>query len=233
MGPGPHGYPGPMGPGPGPMGPGPGPYNPPHMMGPPRPHMGQMGPSMMPPGPMGFPPQEPYPQQQQPGFPAMGGEGEGTAEPQETSNPAVIEAKPKVIYSAPPVRTVPKKTKKSKQEGKKPAEEEAETAGASGGDTAATVAMMTGIDGESYGGGGMQDDSAMVDMEIDMEEMQPTKKEKKEKKKKFIRTAASTVWEDPTLAEWDAGGIFLCVRVCVCVYVCVCERERERECVCV
>jgi len=32
-----------------------------------------------------------------------------------------------------------------------------------------------------------------------------SKKEKKEKKKKFVRMAAGTVWEDLTLSEWDPG----------------------------
>lgn len=34
-----------------------------------------------------------------------------------------------------------------------------------------------------------------------------TKKEKKEKNRKFIRMAAGTVWEDSTLTEWDPGQI--------------------------
>ena len=36
-----------------------------------------------------------------------------------------------------------------------------------------------------------------------------SKKEKKKKEKKFICLAASTTWEDPTLAEW-AQGKLLC-----------------------
>ena len=35
------------------------------------------------------------------------------------------------------------------------------------------------------------------------------KKEKKKKEKKFIRLAASTTWEDPTLAEWAQGELFI------------------------
>lgn len=31
---------------------------------------------------------------------------------------------------------------------------------------------------------------------------------KKEKKKKFVRMAASSTWEDPTLAEWELGWSF-------------------------
>lgn len=32
---------------------------------------------------------------------------------------------------------------------------------------------------------------------------------KKEKKKKFVRMAASSTWEDPTLGEWELGWSFL------------------------
>ena len=34
------------------------------------------------------------------------------------------------------------------------------------------------------------------------------KKEKKKKEKKFIRLAANTTWEDPTLSEWAQGELF-------------------------
>ena len=147
----------------------------------------------------------------------MGGEqmmGEGMTEAPNSSNPAVIEAKPKVIYSAPPVRTVPKKPKKGKSAGKVKAEEDAASAGTSLVDSASSGAMAAG-DGEAFAAVPVgQDDPAPVDMELDTEVSAPTKKEKKEKKKKFVRTAAGTVWEDPTLAEWDTGmwvGHYPCV----------------------
>ncbi|XP_060606514.1 RNA-binding protein 42-like [Ruditapes philippinarum] len=46
------------------------------------------------------------------------------------------------------------------------------------------------------------DDLHVADMDIDSQIMS-NKKEKKEKKKKFIRMAAGTTWEDPSLGEWD------------------------------
>lgn len=36
-----------------------------------------------------------------------------------------------------------------------------------------------------------------------------SKKEKKKKEKKFLRLAANTTWEDPTLAEWQQGQCFV------------------------
>ena len=184
------------------------------MMGPPGPPMGMgpMGHPGMQQGPMGFPPQGSF---QQPGFPMMGGEqmtGESAAEATNSANPGVIEAKPRVIYSAPPVRTVPKKPKKGKSVSKRGAQEDAASAGTVSGDSASTAAASTG-DGESLVAPIGHDDPAPVDMELDTEVSAPTRKEKKEKKKKFIRTAAGTVWEDPTLAEWDPGmsmGLVLC-----------------------
>ena len=48
-----------------------------------------------------------------------------------------------------------------------------------------------------------RDDFHVADMEIDNPYM--SKKEKREKKKKFIRMAAGSTWEDPSLGEWEHG----------------------------
>lgn len=189
----------PMGPhggyGHGPMGPmGPGPYHG-RMMAPMR--SGPMGHPMMP-GPMSFPQhQGGFPQQ---GYP-MSTESGGGESPGQTSSPAVIEAKPKVIYSAPPVRTVPRKAKKGKGEGKGKAGQP--SAGSAAVEASSSVGSGPGIDGEMMASSGaLQDEVGTAEMELDMETSTSTKKEKREKKKKFMRTAAGMVWEDPTLAEW-------------------------------
>jgi hypothetical protein len=55
------------------------------------------------------------------------------------------------------------------------------------------------------------DDLHVADMDIDSQIMS-NKKEKKEKKKKFIRMAAGTTWEDPSLGEWDPGILlYMCL----------------------
>ena len=36
--------------------------------------------------------------------------------------------------------------------------------------------------------------------------VEETKKERRERKRKFVRTAAGTVWEDMSLAEWEQGN---------------------------
>jgi hypothetical protein len=57
-----------------------------------------------------------------------------------------------------------------------------------------------------------QDDSGLVEVDMDPDQMMMMPqghKQKREKKKKFVRTAAGTVWEDPTLAEWDPGKMKL------------------------
>ena len=53
-----------------------------------------------------------------------------------------------------------------------------------------------------------EDDLHVADMDIESQFMS-NKKEKKEKKKKFIRMAAGTTWEDPSLGEWDPGNILV------------------------
>nr|KAG5708705.1 hypothetical protein BaRGS_034922 [Batillaria attramentaria] len=137
--------------------------------------------------------------------PGMGGDGQMGGFPN-TQSPAVIEAKPKVIYSAPPVRTVPKKAGKGKSE-KKQTAGDSNTASLANQttDIAAVAAASSEVGAEMEGAMGqeLEEDTTIADMELDMDLAAPTKREKKEKKKKFIRTAAGQAWEDPTLAEWD------------------------------
>ncbi|XP_046548249.1 RNA-binding protein 42-like [Haliotis rubra] len=109
---------------------------------------------------------------------------------------ATIE-KPKVVYSAPPMRKFPKPDKKSESS----VTESTTVVGESG----PVMPVMEGMaerlhmeyEEAAMGMQGME----LMEQEADM--VQGSKKEKKEKKKKFIRTAAGTVWEDPTLSEWD------------------------------
>ncbi|XP_060085700.1 RNA-binding protein 42-like [Ylistrum balloti] len=177
---GPHGGPRNFGPGPGPFHPGPyhgGPYG-----GPP---MG-MNPHMMPAGgPMG------------PVGPMM---------PDSSQQETVIE-KPKVVYSAAPVRLHPKTGKIKKPKITAPAtttviesvketnvKEKVEKGGVN-------MPIPTDI-GNSAASYTTEEDCDL--MEADTEESAAGgKKSKKDKKKKFIRTAAGDTWEDPSLEEWD------------------------------
>ena len=49
------------------------------------------------------------------------------------------------------------------------------------------------------------DPTPITDMELDTEVSAGVRKERKERKKKFVRTAANSVWEDTTLADWQTG----------------------------
>ncbi|XP_033759039.1 RNA-binding protein 42-like [Pecten maximus] len=172
-----------FGPGPGPYHPGPyhgGPYSgPPHPMG--------MSPHMMPPGgPMG------------PMGPMM---------PESSQHEAVIE-KPKVVYSAAPVRLHPKTGKIKKPKMTVPAttnvieptpetqvKDKVDKGGANIGGT-----IPTDIGASSYT---TEDDCDLMEADVDDSGV-GGKKSKKDKKKKFIRTAAGDTWEDPSLDEWEA-----------------------------
>ncbi|XP_059143349.1 RNA-binding protein 42-like [Physella acuta] len=201
-----------------------GPMGPPrHMMGP-GPNMGQMGPGMMgpqghmgPPGPpMGMPGGQPRPPGLEGSMPFMG----PIDPPQIIRKPAVIE-QPKLVYSAAPVINIDRKTegkKKKKKKGKSEtdatdskakdpvssnstsqpshttAEEEKPPAAV---EAVPDPPMMTGMMG------GINLNPA-VPGNVPGNPANPTgKKEKKKKEKKFIRLAANTTWEDPTLAEWQ------------------------------
>ncbi|XP_053408169.1 RNA-binding protein 42-like isoform X1 [Mercenaria mercenaria] len=202
---------GPMGPGPGPMpgpphgfhpGPpmGPGPMSGPgpgHMRGPPpmgmRPGFGMPGPRPMvgPPGP------------------GMYGvsHGESHTEADHVKEEEEKEDdKPKVIYSSAPIINVQKKEKKKKKKKKNEEGDKVTSASTSG----ATSDVQTSEESKPVYTVTMptkplpepEDDLHVADMDIDNQFMS-NKKEKKEKKKKFIRMAAGTTWEDPSLGEWD------------------------------
>lgn len=71
-----------------------------------------------------------------------------------------------------------------------------------------------------------EDDLHVADMDIEAQYM-PNKKEKKKKEKKFVRMAAGTSWEDPSLGEWDNGkSIFMFLHLvimypCLVIYCCI------------
>lgn len=175
----------------GPMGPGP--YLHQQMMGPPHP------------GPMGYH-SGPYQQH----YPMMGGDGMSvdgmTGMVEENQSGSVSEEKPKVIYSAPPVRIVPKSVSVSTKKGKSGKTEKdmpGDTVGSS--DSTGVPSGEGRFDSDGMGHH-LQEDRSVADMELDVEVTAPTKRERKERKKKFVRTAAGVVWDDPTLAEWDQGN---------------------------
>ncbi|XP_060560507.1 RNA-binding protein 42-like [Ruditapes philippinarum] len=202
---------GPMGPGP--MGPGPGYHHGPPM-GPG--HMGGPGPGpMRGPPPMGMRPgfgmPGPRPMLGHPG-PGMYGVSSGESHmdgEHKNETEDKDDDKPKVIYSSAPVINVQKKEKKKKKKKKTEVDEEkVTTAGSSSGTSEKsaseesksvyTVTMPPPIKPQPE----PDDDLHVADMDIDSQNMS-NKKEKKEKKKKFIRMAAGTTWEDPSLGEWD------------------------------
>lgn len=172
-----------FGPGPGPYHPGPyhgGPYNgPPHPMG--------MNPHMMPPG---------------------GPSGHGPAGPmmtESTRQETVIE-KPKVVYSAAPVRLHPKtgKIKKPKVAAaaapvvEPTSETNTKDKGDKGGPSVTTT-IPPDLGASSYT---TEDDCDLMEADADDSGI-GGKKAKKDKKKKFIRTAAGDTWEDASLDDWD------------------------------
>ena len=146
-------------------------------------------------GPHGPPGMRPPPGPGHMGMPP----GPNTFYPQHTSAPQVIE-KPKVVYSAAPVRNVPAPVKEqvippSIVLGAPPVVQNVPSKFES-----VPRYEPPEIDMSHFAPG--PSEGASMDGE---ELMEVTKKEKKEKKKKFVRTAAGTVWEDPTLAEWEQG----------------------------
>ncbi|KAL5019599.1 hypothetical protein ScPMuIL_002491 [Solemya velum] len=178
-----------------------GPPMPHHMQGPdprgfhPRPMMGMMHRQPMPYGPGPGPNQGnmmPYrpshiSNDSKPMYGVSRGDGNSGSSEDKITNSSII-SKPKVIYSAAPVKI--KQSSETKTETVKP-------------DIAPTVMAPVApptvetpeskVDLEEY----------LIADDIDVEQMSGGKKEKKEKKKKFLRTAAGQTWEDPTLAEWD------------------------------
>lgn len=135
---------------------------------------------------------------------------------------AVI-SKPKVVYSAPPVRNVPKR------EGIGPGGEQGKRGSAIGTvEKPPSVERPVGSDPHAPSGAvgpgatagtpssslapipAMPDYSLQDLMEMPMDaELMPghpvSRREKKEKKRKIVRTAAGQCWEDQTLAEWENG----------------------------
>ncbi|KAL3886315.1 hypothetical protein ACJMK2_026318 [Sinanodonta woodiana] len=117
---------------------------------------------------------------------------------EEISSSGVIE-KPKVVYSAAPALNIVTKTKRKKNM-------TAKTDIAVFAETSAPVASSDNVSDSAVSTTTLATEESFIptDMEIDTTVSgNLTKKEKKEKKKKFIRTAAGTTWEDPTLNEWD------------------------------
>ena len=131
-----------------------------------------------------------------------------------SASPVVIE-KPKVVYSAPPVRN--KLTKKTKTrpgasvtQTKQPAGTtvEAESSSAHSQISGVAPGIEVNIPMEKIVAervrmdptamGSTQEEPEGVDGDV-------TRKEKKAKKRKFVRMAAGEIWEDPTLAEWETG----------------------------
>ncbi|OWF55950.1 RNA-binding protein 42-like [Mizuhopecten yessoensis] len=187
---GPHGGPRNFGPGPGPYHPVSGhngPYNGPYN-GPPHPPMG-MNPHMMPPGgPMG---------------------PMGPMVPASSQQETVIE-KPKVVYSAAPVRLHPKTGKIKKPKMTTPAtttviESATETHGKDTADRggAITTGMIPTDIGMAASSFTTEEECDMMEADIDDSGV-GGKKSKKDKKKKFIRTAAGDTWEDPSLDDWES-----------------------------
>ncbi|PVD27612.1 hypothetical protein C0Q70_12776 [Pomacea canaliculata] len=161
--------------------------------------------------PMDFP-RGPY---HQPGYHMMGGGdgsnmgGPGYPMDGQQNNSATIEAKSKIIYSAPPVKNISKGSESStpaasKKGGKSDRKEKPGDSGVFG-PAAYPDGSTSNMYDEGAPGAGMQssEDITVADMEIDADVSMPTRRERKEKKKKFVRLAAGTTWEDPTLAEWD------------------------------
>ena len=161
-------------------------------MGPRGPMMGPrgMGPGGMGPVPFGMP---------QP----MNNVGANSPSPAVIEKPKqlhVIE-KPKVVYSAPPVKTANNASSEDSKSST-PATEEVKVC-----EDVTTTTQPADLTVE--GGAGQTGDVGGGvtggEMETEGETQVLSKKEKKDKKKKFLRTAAGTTWEDPTLAEWEPG----------------------------
>jgi len=131
-----------------------------------------------------------------------------------SASPVIIE-KPKVVYSAPPVKNkLAKKTKTRKgasvTQPKVPAgvtvevessSSQAQTSGVAPGievnvPMEKIVAERVRMDPTAMGS--TQEEPEVLDGDV-------TRKEKKAKKRKFVRMAAGEIWEDPTLAEWETG----------------------------
>ncbi|KAH9524861.1 hypothetical protein Btru_028069 [Bulinus truncatus] len=198
---------------------GPGPF-----MGPPRPMMGPgpMGPQGR---PMGMPGSmaPPRPPGMESGvMPFMGPAMETV------SKPTVMEP-PKVVYSAAPVITVniKKEDKKKRKKRDKSGSEITEDGDKKPGNLSQAVKEFGSAASITTITPSAEEDKSITDMEIVPESALiggimastpapaasvaaaatgtpvPGKKEKKKKDKKFIRLAASTIWEDPTLAEWQ------------------------------
>ncbi|XP_013394101.1 RNA-binding protein 42 [Lingula anatina] len=181
--------------------------------GPPPSQQGNMRPPFNP--AMGFPQRGPPPRMPPPGYPPgmqgpMGGPPgggyyghahPGPSVPQHPSNAATIE-KPKVVYSAPPVRNVPKTNNSintadtGSAQAEKPADEEV-------GSVVPGIQVNVSVDEPHFQQEGIVQNVDGEPMDMMTVAAQQTKKDKKEKKKKFLRTAAGDVWEDPSLAEWN------------------------------
>ncbi|XP_064650522.1 RNA-binding protein 42-like isoform X2 [Lineus longissimus] len=115
----------------------------------------------------------------------------------EIKNDAVIIAKPKIVYTAPPV----KKAKKRKAKKEKTDEPTVEKPAAAE-DTVVEYepSPMASMMEEDTGMSGMD----MEELSGDMDDEAGTSKKGKGKKKKVVRTAAGTTWEDDSLLEWES-----------------------------
>ncbi|CAG5122838.1 unnamed protein product, partial [Candidula unifasciata] len=176
----------------------------------------QQGPQIMPPGPPGVEPGS---------MPFM---TPSLDAPHTESSPGVTEQS-KIVYAAAPMITVERKKEEKKKKKKK---KKGQTEAGQGGENKDKTATQNNIDGTNLTVGSLPDeDKSILDMEIVPESalvggivlsntMQDAsaaagtvnaqgvtgtggKKEKKKKDKKFLRLAANTTWEDPTLAEWQ------------------------------
>ena len=125
---------------------------------------------------------------------------------------------PKVIYSAPPVRNVPltgaSKKQAVSQELKIEETVPAEPVVPAPKEVAPGIELNIPVTDVEVTPSMSMPGMAGADMEF-TEGDDSQRREKKDKKKKFMRTAAGTTWEDPTLAEWETGELNTSVHVLV------------------
>lgn len=112
---------------------------------------------------------------------------------------AVIIAKPKIVYTAPPVKKA-KKRKAKKEKTDEPTVEKPVAAAAEESVPEYEPSPMVSLE-EETGMSGMD----MEELGGDMDDEVGTAKKGKAKKKKVVRTAAGTTWEDDSLLEWETG----------------------------
>lgn len=143
----------------------------------------------------------PYPPgpSQMPGMPPHMAPPGGLMVPVTTQQDHVID-KPKVVYSAAPVRLHPKKGKVKKPKTAVPAVSTV---------TEVVSEIKADVIDRGLAGVAVPTGPVTTEEECDLMEADEAvggKKAKKDKKKKFIRTAAGETWEDASLEEWETGN---------------------------